>query len=308
MYGRLKLAALATILALFAGSAFAAEPLVDTAWVKNHLGKPGIVFLDITSNPDAYAKGHVPGAVFTDYKKDHWRVNIKENGQKVVGMLPPVDHLKKLIGGLGIGNDDQIVIIPNGSSAAEMGTATRIYWTFAVLGHDNVSIMNGGMAAWRADKSNPLETKANKPAPKDFAIHFRKDLIATTDEVKAAMHNGTHLIDSRPVAQNLGIVKSGAVRAFGTIPGAVSVPAEYMTVNNGGEIRDKASLEKLYQMSKAPADGKAITFCNTGHWASLGWFAEYAVMGNKNTRMYDGSLAEWTSDNKAPMERKVNLD
>jgi len=308
MYGRLKLAGLAMILAMFAGSAFAAEPLVDSAWVKNHLDKPGIVFLDITSNPDAYAKGHVPGAVFTDYKKDKWRVDGKEHGHKVKGLLPPVDYMEKLIGGLGIGNDDQVVIIPNGSGAAEMGTATRIYWTFAVLGHDNVSIMNGGMAAWRADKSNPLETKASKLAPKTFTAHFRDDLIATTDEVKAAMHNGTALIDSRPVAQNLGIVKSGAVRAFGTIPGAISVPAEYMTVNNGGEIRDKASLDKLYKMSKAPTDGNAITFCNTGHWASLGWFAEYAVMGNKKTQMYDGSLSEWTAEDNAPMERKVDLD
>lgn len=308
MTRKLKLSILSLFLVVVAAPAMAADPLVDAGWVKSHLGKPGIVFLDITSNPAAYAKGHVPGAVFTHYKKDNWRVDGKANGHKVAGVLPPVDQMEKLIGRLGIGNDDQVVIIPAGAGAAEMGTATRIYWTFAVLGHDNVSIMNGGMAAWLADKSNPLEAKANKPAAKTFTAHFRDDLIATTDEVKAALKDGTTLIDSRPASQNLGIVKSGAVRAFGTIPGAISVPGEYMTVNNGGLIRDKAALAKLYELSKAPTDGKAITFCNTGHWASLGWFAEYAVLGNKNTQMYDGSLSEWTTEDNAPMERKVNLD
>lgn len=308
MMRKFQFAILTLFLAAVAAPAMAADPLVDTGWVKSNLGKPGIVFLDITSNPAAYAKGHVPGAVFTHYKKDKWRVDTKVNGHKVSGVLPPVDQMEKLIGGLGIGNDDQVVIIPAGAGAAEMGTATRIYWTFAVLGHDNVSIMNGGMAAWMKDKNNPLEAAANKPAAKTFKANFRDDLIATTDEVKAALKGGTTLIDSRPVAQNIGVVKSGAVRAFGTIPGAISVPGEYMTVNNGGQIRDKAALAKLYELSNAPTDGKAITFCNTGHWASLGWFAEYAVLGNKNTQMYDGSLSEWTAEDNAPMERKVNLD
>lgn len=308
MQSKLKVAALSLLLAVFALPAAAAEPLVDAAWVKSNLGKSGIVFLDVTSNPGAYAKGHVPGAVYTDYKKDNWRVDTKKNGHEVAGVLPPVDHMEKLIGGLGIGNDDHVVIIANGSGAAEMGTATRLYWTFLVLGHDNVSIMDGGMAAWSKEKTNPLETKANKPAPKTFKANFNDALIATTEEVKAAMANGTTLIDSRPVAQNLGLMKSGKVRAYGTIPGSISVPGEYMTVNNGGQLRSKASLAKLYEISGAPTSGKSITFCNTGHWASLGWFAEYALLGNKQSAMYDGSLTEWTAEDNAPMERKVNLD
>jgi thiosulfate/3-mercaptopyruvate sulfurtransferase len=304
----LRLAGLAALLAFVVSPAMAADPLVDTGWVKSNLGKDGIVFLDVTSNPNGYAKGHVPGAVFTHYKKDKWRVDSKKNGHKVSGVLPPVDHLENLIGRLGIGNGDHVVIIAAGAGAAEMGTATRLYWTFKVLGHDEVSIMDGGMAAWLKDKSNPLETKANKPAAKTFKADFRDELIATTEEVEAALKNGTALIDSRPVAQNLGIVKSGSVRAFGTIPGAINVPGEYMTVNNGGQLRDKSSIAKLYEISNAPKSGEQITFCNTGHWASLGWFAAYALLGNEKAAMYDGSLSEWTTQDDHPMQRKVNLD
>lgn len=308
MFRSLKLAGLTLFLAIFAIPALAAEPLVDTGWVKANLGKPGIVFLDVTSNPGAYAKGHVPGAVYTHYKRDKWRVDGKKNGRKVSSLLPPVNHMEKLIGRLGIGNDDHVVIIANGSGAGEMGTATRLYWTFQVLGHDNVSIMDGGMRAWIKDKANPLETVATKPVAKTFKASIRDDLIATTEEVKAAMKDGVTLIDSRPVAQNLGVMKSGKVRAFGTLPGAISIPSEYMTVNNGGQLRTGASLAKLYALSNAPTKGKSITFCNTGHWASLGWFAEYALLGNKESAMYDGSLSEWTTEDGAPMQQKVNLD
>lgn len=61
-------------------------------------------------------------------------------------------------------------------------------------------------------------------------------------------------------------------------------------------------------MSNAPAGSKSITFRNTGHWASLGWLAEYAPMGNRESALYDGSLAEWTTGGGAPMERQVSLD
>ena len=304
----LAVVALSTLAALTAPPALAAEPLVDVAWLKAKLGVPGVVVLDVTSNPALYGQGHIPGAVFTHYGKHGWRVDGKKNGHKVSGVLPPVDRLERLIGGLGIGNGDHVVIVANGSGAGEMGTATRIYWTFKVLGHDEVSILNGGMAAWRADKAHPLETTVNKPVPKTFTASFRPELIATDEEVKLALANGTTLIDSRPVDQFLGINKSGSVRAYGTLPGAVSVPGAYMTVNGGGQIRDADAIKRLYAMSKTPTDGEAITFCNTGHWASLGWFVNSEILGNKNTAMYDGSMADWTAEDGADVERKVKLD
>ena len=103
------------------------RPLVDVSWVKANLGTPGLVFLDLRgplggASRAHYRQAHIPGAVYSDYLRDGWRIKDK-NG--TVGMLPPAGHLEKLIGGLGIGNWSHVVVVVNGTSALAMGTATE---------------------------------------------------------------------------------------------------------------------------------------------------------------------------------------
>jgi thiosulfate/3-mercaptopyruvate sulfurtransferase len=123
---------LAVSLLGIAGVTIASSPLVDVAWVKANTGKTGVVFLDLRGNVD-YLRGHVPGAIHTNYGKDGWR---EKNSEGIIGMIPPQGKLANLIGGLGIGNGDHVVLLPPGNSSSDMGIGTRIYWTFKVLGHD----------------------------------------------------------------------------------------------------------------------------------------------------------------------------
>ena len=53
-----------------------------------------------------------------------------------------------------------------------------------------------------------------------------------------------------------------------------------------------------------PDQGSVIAFCNTGHWATLDWFVMSELLGNKDARMYDGSMLEWTAAGM-PMEVKI---
>lgn len=300
---------LAAVFACGAGLASAAQPLVDAAWAKANLGKPGIVFLDATSDPAAYAKGHVPGAVATHYKKDNWRIDKKVGSgkmDKVSGLLPPAGHMEKLIGGLGIGNADHVVVIVKGAGAADMGSATRIYWTFKVLGHENVSILNGGMKAYLKDKKNPLDKgAAQKPAAKTFTAKINMAYMATQADLRTAVKNGGHILDNRPRDQFLGVNKSGAVTRYGKVPGAVHVPGAWLTEDGGNMFRDAKTLRTLYKLSGAPTKGETITYCNTGHWASLGWFANSEILGNKKTKMYDASMSEWSRTPANPMQSAV---
>lgn len=309
--------ALTTTLGAFSLGLQAAEPLVDVDWVKSNIGKPDVVFLDVRgklagkSKAD-YLRAHIPGAVHTAYLKDGWRA---KDAAGTPGMLAPVDKLEGLIGGLGIDNDSHVVIVPNGGKAVDVGTGTRIYWTFKVLGHDNVSLLNGGMAAYTKDIDdktkkplNPLEKGAVSVDAKVFKASLREEMLITKADVAAAQESGTAIVDHRPHNQYLGINQHGAAKRPGTIPGASNLPENWLTQNGGGTFRSKNSLEKLFAAAEVSTTGDQINFCNSGHWASLGWFAASEILGNKNAKMYDGSMLEWSADASLPMELKVNLE
>lgn len=292
-------------------AAQSSSPVVDVAWVKATLGKPGVVVLDLRPTAAAYLTGHIPGAIYTDYAKSGWR---EKNKDGVDGMLPETSKVEKLIGSLGIDNDTHVILVPEGRNAADVGTATRVYWTFKVMGHDKVSILDGGHLAWikEVDKDkrpvNPLETADIKPHAKAFKAAFRADMIVTKADVQKAIADKTPLVDNRPPDFFQGLTMSPAAKRAGTLPGAQSVPEAWLTQNNGGTFRKPAQLAALYKTAGVATNGAQINFCNTGHWASLGWFVSSEILGNKQAKMYDGSMAEWTADASLPVDVKIKVD
>jgi thiosulfate/3-mercaptopyruvate sulfurtransferase len=292
----MKSALFALILALVAlPQARAAEPLVTAGWLNDKLDRENLTILDVRNAIDggsaqAFAEGHIPGAVYSNYLKDGWRV--RRDG--VPGQLPPVAELEDLIGGLGIDNDDHVIVVAGGTSALDMGSATRVYWTFKVLGHDEVSVLDGGHKAYAA--AYPLESGTHAPRAATFEATFQPDLMAAREDVAQAMTSGagTTLVDNRPEPQYAGESKHPAAAKAGTIPGARNVPESRLTVD-GGRFVDAEQVAALLDGAGVARGGEAISFCNTGHWASLGWFAMHEILGRKDTKLYDGSMTEWTT-------------
>jgi thiosulfate/3-mercaptopyruvate sulfurtransferase len=307
---RLAAAGLVALLLGIGNAAWAdAEPLVDVDWIKANSCADKVRVLDIRNDLDGgsrtdYLRGHIPCSVYTDYLKGGWRA---EDKNKVPGQLASVDKLEALIGGLGIGNETHVVIVPAGKNALDMGSAARMYWTFKVLGHDSVSILNGGLAAYTKDEKNPLAKGSEQPEPQTFNAKVREEMIVDKDDVKAAVEAGTLLVDNRPHDQYVGINRHPKAARSGTIPNAENLPENWLTDNNGGSFRDVETLKKLYALAEVPTDGAQINFCNTGHWAALGWFASHELLGNDEAKVYDGSMLEWSGDASAPMEQKVSF-
>lgn len=222
--------------------------------------------------------------------------------------MPTIEALEELIGGLGIDNDDHVIVVSGGTSALDMASATRVYFTFKLLGHDEVSILDGGMKGYRANAANPVETGIVTVEPATFHASPRLELLADKDDVLAATKGGARLVDNRPNNQYLGVLRHPKAARYGTIPGAVNVPENWLTVDNGGRFRSVEELAALQQSAGVPASGAQINFCNTGHWASLGWFVSHELLGNEEARLYDGSMVEWTADASLPVERKAPLN
>lgn len=280
-----------------------AQPLVGTQWLEQNLSKDALVVLDVRSKidgskPGAFEATHVPGAVHSDYLQAGWRMTV----DGVPGMLPPVAKLEQLIGSLGIDNSAHVVVVTAGKSALDYGSATRVYWTFKVLGHDAVSILDGGHFAWTA-QGRPLESGPSSPVVASFKASFRPELLATRADVAAAARpgSGVALIDNRPGAQYSGKAKFSAARRAGRIPQAVNLPQGLFREARSGSFTGPSKLAELWQAAGVKDDEPQIAYCNTGHWASLGWFASSELLG-KDAKLYDGSMIEWANRPELPME------
>ena len=289
---------------LFSTVSFASgglPPLVDLGWLTAHAKEPGTVIVDTRSRQE-FDAGHIPGVVHTDYGRDGWRVT-DTNGTP--GMFPDdsagLGALATRIGELGIDNDSHIILVPRGRDEIDLGVATRIYWTFKVLGHDDVSILDGGMAGYLEDAAGPLTRDLPGRLPREFKIALQQNMLLQETEVKQAMVQGRPLIDTRPISQFQGRTMSGAAGRPGTIPGARSVPAANLTQARSGTLLGAAALDRLFAAAGVGEEDPPILFCNTGHWASVNWFVASELLGLKGARLYDGSMAEWSADLSNPM-------
>jgi thiosulfate/3-mercaptopyruvate sulfurtransferase len=268
-------------------------PLVSVEWLAQHRGDGDLVVLDVRSaidggGADAFAKGHIPGSVHSDYDKGGWRVT--RGG--VPFMLPTVPELEKLIGELGIDEDSHVVVVPAGVHNTDFGSAARVYWTLKVAGVARVSILDGGYAAW-ATARQPVATGPGKPSPKIFTAHLDKSLIAETGDVeRIEAHGGATLVDARPASFFEGKDKAPAAKAYGHIKGAINLDNASFYDAATNRLKPKAELARI---ASAVPEGPTVSYCNTGHWAATDWFVLSEILGRKDVRLYYGSMVDWTA-------------
>ncbi len=272
----------------------AATPLVEPAWLMDNLDTPEIRILDLQS-AGGYRQAHLPGAVNTDYAQ--WRVK-GQNG--IPAMLPEKEYLDKLIGRLGIDNQTLVILAPIG--AGDMAVATRIYWTFKAMGHDRISILNGGLIGYSQIPGSRFVDEVYLPPAKQFTGQPRSEYFPGAKEVEAALDRGVTFVDSRSYDEYIGKVSGGRGERAGTIPGSILLPFDRLVVKGSGQFHDLDKIKEIYQSSGVPLEGEQISFCHTGHRTSLSWFVSHELLKNRDARMYDGSTIEWAADPDLPLE------
>jgi thiosulfate/3-mercaptopyruvate sulfurtransferase len=277
-----------------------AQPLVTPAWLNSHRAEPNLVVLDIRSaidgsTPETFAQGHILGALHSDYDKGGWRVT----RNNVAFMVPTTAELEKLIGELGIDENSHVVVVPAGVDVLDFGSAARTYWTLKYAGVGNVSILDGGLAAWKA-AGYALETGVRAPSPAIFTAKIDDSILALAPDIeKIEQSGGATLVDARPPSFFLGKEKAPNASAYGHIPGALSIDSVRFYDSATNRLKPKAELEAI---ARELPSGAAITYCNTGHWAATDWFVLHELLGRDNARLYAGSMVDWTSNAGRPIE------
>ncbi len=297
-----------------------AEKLVDAKWLSANLQRSDIVILDIRNKIDGgsretYLKAHIPGSLHSDYLTE-WRAT-RDN---VVGTIPQISTLESHLSQLGVERDDHVVIVPAGVSATDFGSATRVYFILKYLGHKKISILNGGFSDWVKDVNNPIETGTQSfesLKPTQYRATPVEDLVITTQQLVKLKQEPRKpiLIDARPYDFYIGKKKHPKVKKYGRIQGALTLTHASFYDNKNNKIYDASTLKNIYDEklknlnTHFSQDDTIVSYCNTGHWASINWFVLNELIGVKNVRLYDESLAAWANDDNLPMQsERTRLD
>lgn len=269
------------------------SPLLDPAQLSALLAEHGedIRVVQIT---DDYGAGHIPGAGWSPYAA--WRSDAPNPGA-----LRDVAHLGAVVRELGIDADTPVVVVHAGTNATDMGAAARVYWTLRSLGVQDLALLNGGVAGWRA-AGLPVETASASFFPSDFTPEWSDQWRVTTAEVAvAAQSGGARLLDARPADFFTGA--TWTVASPGTVRGAANL--EYSGFFDGTRMVGAEDIRRIAAEAGYVEGTTTVSFCNTGHWAAINWFALSELAGLADVRLHAESMAEYSAAD-LPMDNQPN--
>lgn len=268
--------------------------LVSTEWLAAHLGDAEVRIVDVRwslmekdKGRALYLEGHIPGAIFLDVDTDLAGPRGTGPGRHP---LPTALSFGAAMSFAGVGADTHVVAYDSGDGS----TAARLWWLLRFFGHERVSLLDGGMARWNAEK-RPLETTATAYAPEDFHAISRPDMLADADQVEAwRQEEGTLILDSRMAERYRGEVEPiDPVAAH--IPGARNRPyPSNVRSKEDPRFRESGELREAFEYLGADRAERVVCYCGSGVNACQNLFA-LALAGFDHGILYAGSWSDWCS-------------
>lgn len=251
--------------------------------------------------PEYYNEGHIPGA------QNLWRDAIENPSYSYAGMLASKKHMEKILGGLGITNDHQLILYDDQG----LPEAARMWWGLRHYGFSNVKLLNGGIQAWSA-AGHSLQTKSENPEPTEFSFSGNSPTgrLINKEELLELISSKEHsyvLVDTRSKDEYMGSKwKDGAAKA-GRIPNSIHLDwSEAIHFDGSKKFKSLADLERIFARLGASKEDKIIVYCHSGVRSSHTYFVLTELLGYKNVLNYDGSWTEW-SHTDYPYINKLNM-
>lgn len=267
-------------------------PIVTTDWLARHLEAPDIRIVDGSWYLPAMARnahqefldGHIPGAAFFDID------DISDTESPFPHMLPAPEKFSSRMKKLGIGDGHHVVAY----DGAGIFSSARVWWMFHAMGHENVSVLDGGLPKWK-EEGRSIETKLQARGQRHYTArlnnfivrdlsHMQRNLVAKREQV----------IDARSKARFDGTApEPRAELSSGHMPGSLSVPFNLL-MNEDGTLKADSELQTVLEGAGVDLARPIITTCGSGVTASILSLA-LTVLGHKTTSLYDGSWSEWAA-------------
>jgi len=240
-----------------------------------------------------YEEGHIPGAVFAHLDRD---LSAARNGRNGRHPLPDREVFAQVLGQWGIAAGTRVVAYDQGDSIF----AARLWWMLRWMGHERVSVLDGGWRAWRAVEG-PISTVVEAPPAAQFAVGTPLERTLSAEAVGALLGEAhALLIDARAPDRFEGRNETIDPVA-GHIPGATNRPWQ-CNLDEDGAFKSKPELRAELRALLASADASdVVLYCGSGVSACHNALALH-IAGIDGARLYPGSWSEWISDPARPVE------
>jgi thiosulfate/3-mercaptopyruvate sulfurtransferase len=264
--------------------------LVNAAWLADHLETVRVVdvrwYLPSTGRRaiDAYMAGHIPGAVFIDLDE---ALADPDDGTQGRHPLPSRERFVAAMRAAGISRDTHVVAYDDTGGT----TAARLWWLLRAFGHEQVSLLDGGLEAWR-EAGGAVVAELPHVAPGSFEGSLRGGLVCSIADLRTHLSRGGLLFDVRAPARYRGETEPVDPRP-GHIPGARSLPLAELL--DGQRFKTPESLRTLLRSSGIDSHD-IVASCGSGVTACHLLFAldHAGVAAFGAARLYAGSYSEWS--------------
>eukprot|EP00045_Choanoeca_perplexa_P003913 m.34346 g.34346 ORF g.34346 m.34346 type:complete len:290 (-) comp12292_c0_seq2:79-948(-) len=274
--------------------------LVSASWLAGMLAKSpaNLRVLDATFhmlswNRNAYQEfqsERIPTAGFFDLDA------VAKQGTDLPHMLPSPEQFDQAMHDLGVGANTHVVVY----DCSDFGifSAPRLWWTLRAFGHDNVSVLNGGMQQWKTGQF-PLETGTVQEPPQPdaaFKSNFRPELVRSLEDMIANRDQpSVQVADARSTGRFNGTApEPRAELSSGHIPNSTSLPFTELLDNDAKVLLAPEALTQVFQAHDLDLSKPLIATCGSGVTASVIAFAAQQASG-ADVAVYDGSWTEYAS-------------
>ena len=276
--------------------------LVDTETFSRLLDAPDVRAVDASwylpvENRDAlsdYRERHIAGAVFFDID------DISDESSDLPHMLPRPEKFSSRVQSLGLGDGVRIVVYDGGNMMA----AARVWWMFRVFGHDDIQVLDGGLAKWMAE-GRPVDDEPVIPRERHFTPRLNTFLVRDIGQMKANLASRrAQVVDARGRGRFTG--EEAEFRPglkSGHIPGSRNLPYTSL-LHEDGTIVDNEAIAGAFRDAGIDPARPVVTTCGSGISACFLTLA-LDLAGFPDAAVYDGSWTEWGSAADTPVATGV---